>query len=76
MNVGSGAEVSINELVERIGEVTGRPLHVLRSSSESGGVSRLVADIRLAREKLGFRPRVSLGEGLRRVMAENPQFVR
>jgi len=76
MNIGSGVEVSINELVERIGQVSGRSLHILHSSAESGGVSRLVADIRLAREKLGFRPRVSLEEGLRRVLMEDPQFAR
>jgi len=76
MNIGSGVEVSINELVDHIGKVTGRSLHILHSSAESGGVSRLVADIRLAREKLGFRPRVSLQEGLRRVLTEDPQFAR
>jgi UDP-glucose 4-epimerase len=76
MNVGSGIEVSVNELVRKVGQVSGRSLHVLHSSSESGGVSRLVADISLAREKLGFRPRVSLEEGLRRVMTEDPQFAR
>lgn len=75
-NIGSGIEVSINELVRKVGEVTGRSLHVLYSSTESGGVSRLVADIRLARAKLGFRPRVSLEEGLRRVLAEDRQFAR
>ena len=75
-NIGSGVEVSINELVQKVGEVTGRPLHVLHSNAESGGVSRLVADLALAREKLGFRPRVSLEEGLRRVLAEDPQFAR
>ncbi len=76
MNIGSGSEISVNELVRLVGEASGRPLHILHSSAESGGVSRLVADIRLAREKLGFRPRVSIAEGLRRVMAEDPQFVR
>ncbi len=76
LNIGSGSEVSVNELVRRIGAASGRSLHILRSGSESGGVSRLVADIRLAREKLGFRPRVSLEEGLRRVMMEDPQFAR
>ncbi|HOQ98792.1 MAG TPA: NAD-dependent epimerase/dehydratase family protein [Anaerolineae bacterium] len=76
MNVGSGSEVSINELVRVIEEVSGRAPHILHSSAESGGVSRLVADVRLAREKLGFRPRVSLEEGLRRVLMEDPQFVR
>lgn len=76
LNIGSGEELSINELVRKVGDVTGRPLHLLHSSAESGGVSRLVADVRLAREKLGFRPRVTLEEGLRRVLAEDPQFAR
>jgi UDP-glucose 4-epimerase len=76
LNIGSGTEISINELVERIGEVTGRPLHVLHSSTESGGVSRLVADVRLARGRLGFEPHVSIEEGLRRILVEDPQFVR
>ncbi len=76
MNIGSGVEISINELVERIGHVTGRSLHILRSRTESGGVSRLVADVSLAREKLGFRPRVPIEEGLRLILAQDPQFVR
>ena len=76
LNVGSGQEMSINDLVEKVGQVTGRSLHVLHSSAESGGVSRLVADLRLSREKLSFRPRVSLEEGLRRILAEDPQFAR
>ncbi|MGQ9682209.1 MAG: NAD-dependent epimerase/dehydratase family protein [Anaerolineae bacterium] len=76
LNVGSGVEVSINTLAQRVGEATGRTLHILHSSAESGGVSRLVADLTLAREKLGFRPRIPLEEGLRRVLAEDPQFAR
>jgi UDP-glucose 4-epimerase len=76
INIGSGTEVSINELVRKVGEAVGCTPHVLYSSAESGGVSRLVADVRKAREKLGFRPRVSLDEGLRRTLAEDPQFGR
>ena len=76
INIGSGMEVSINELVRKVGEAVGCTPHVLYSSAESGGVSRLVADVRKAREKLGFRPRVSLDEGLRRTLAEDPQFGR
>ncbi len=76
INIGSGTEVSINELVRKVGEAVGCTPHVLYSSAESGGVSRLVADVRKAREKLGFRPRISLDEGLRRTLAEDPQFGR
>ena len=73
-NVGSGEEVSISQLVELLEEVTGRNAHRLHSNVESGGVSRLVADISLARQKLGFRPRMDLRRGLRELIAEDKQF--
>ncbi len=74
INVGSGQETSIKQLVKEIALVTGRELHILYNRQESGGVSRLVADIRLAREKLGWTPRVDLREGLRRILEEDTRF--
>lgn len=73
-NVGSGVEVSINGLVDAIERVTGQPVHRLHNGEETGGISRLVADISLAREKLGFVPQVPLEEGLRRMLKEDPRF--
>ena len=74
MNIGSGMEVTINQLAGMIGEVTGRRVHVLYNKSTSGGISRLVAEITLAKEKLGFVPKISLREGLRRMTEEDPRF--
>ncbi|MFQ6015075.1 MAG: NAD-dependent epimerase/dehydratase family protein [Anaerolineae bacterium] len=74
INVGSGQEVSINELTERVEQVTGQSIHRLDSQAQSGGVSRLVADISLAREKLGFRPRVDLDQGLRLTLERDERF--
>jgi UDP-glucose 4-epimerase len=74
INVGSGQEVSINSLVDAIEKVTGRTAHRLHNVEEGSGVSRLVADISLAREKLKFQPRVRLEGGLRRILREDPQF--
>jgi UDP-glucose 4-epimerase len=74
INVGSGRETSINELAGQVELVTGRPVRVLYSQAEDGGVPRLVADLTLARKKLGFRPRVSLEEGLRRLLTLDPQL--
>ncbi|HIC94706.1 MAG TPA: NAD-dependent epimerase/dehydratase family protein [Anaerolineae bacterium] len=74
INVGSGQEVSINELVEKVARATGRDITPLYSPAESGGVSRLVADISLARRKLGFSPKVDLDKGLRLTLALDPQF--
>ncbi len=76
INVGSGLEVTINALVDAIERVAGRTAHRLYNPTESGGVSRLVADIALAREKLDFRPKVDLQTGLRRTLAEDEQFRR
>lgn len=74
INIGSGQETSINQLVEQTAAAIGREPHILHNRQEEGGVSRLVADVQLAREKLDWVPQVSLQEGLRRILAEDPRF--
>jgi UDP-glucose 4-epimerase len=74
INVGSGQEVSINQLVEKVARATGREVNHLYSQANDGGVSRLVADISLARRKLGFRPKVGLDKGLELMLNQDPQF--
>lgn len=74
INVGSGTETSINELVQQVEAITGLEAHVLRVASEDGGVSRMCADLTLARELLGWSPRVFLADGLRRTLAEDRRF--
>ncbi len=69
INVGSGKETSINELVEKIERITGRNIPTLYSNAQDGGVSRSVADISLARKRLGFEPKVDIDEGLRLMFA-------
>jgi UDP-glucose 4-epimerase len=64
-NIGTGREVSINELLKRIEALLGGRVVSLHNATQSGGVSRLVADTRLAKEVLGFEARVSIDEGLR-----------
>ncbi len=74
INVGSGQEVSINQLVEKVARATGREVSPLYSQADNGGVSRLVADIGLARQKLGYSPRVDLDRGLELMLTLDPQF--
>ncbi|MFQ6057982.1 MAG: NAD-dependent epimerase/dehydratase family protein [Anaerolineae bacterium] len=74
INVGSGQETSINELVTMIARITDKRISPIYSDAQSGGVSRSVADIRLARQRLGFEPRVSLDEGLRLMVAHYQQM--
>ncbi|HSH03001.1 MAG TPA: NAD-dependent epimerase/dehydratase family protein [Anaerolineae bacterium] len=74
INIGCGEEISINALMDAIEVAVGHDVHRLYNGTESGGVERLVADIGLARERLGFKPRVGLAEGLKRLLAEDERF--
>jgi UDP-glucose 4-epimerase len=76
INVGCGRETSVNALADLVGKVVGRDVEVLRSPAESGGVSRLCADIALARRLLGYEPRVDLAQGLQLTLASDPRFQR
>ncbi len=70
VNVGSGREISIGDLVELLFEVTGRRKVVRteeeRLRPEGSEVHRLLCDNTRAREWAGWKPEVPLEEGLRR----------
>jgi UDP-glucose 4-epimerase len=74
INVGSGRETSINALAALVAEVTGQKVNLLHSPAESGGVSRLCADLDTARQLLDYEPRVDLAQGLRWTIARDPRF--
>jgi UDP-glucose 4-epimerase len=74
INVGLGRETSVNALVQAIEGATDREAHILHVRAESGGVSRLVADLTLARHWLSYKPQVDLEMGLRLLLEHDPQF--
>lgn len=74
VNIGSGRETSIRELIKVVLDVTGSTAEVIYNAQTSGGVSRMCADISLAREKLGYRPSISLEDGLRLTMKRDRRF--
>jgi len=74
VNVGSGQEISIAQLVERMERVSGKQAHRLSNDEEESGVTRLVADVRLASELLKWKPRTSLDEGLQKILKEDERF--
>ncbi len=76
LNIGSGQETSIEELVRVMETISGRQANRVHNLEKPGGVKRLVADIDQARELLDFRPRVALQDGLERMLAEDPRFER
>ena len=74
INVGSGREININDLAACVGRVSGKKISVLHNQGHEAGVSRLVADVGLARELLGWAPHTGLEEGLRLTLERDPRF--
>lgn len=69
INVGSGSEVTINDLARRVALELGRPnAEIVHDRPRPGDVNRLIADVARARTLLGYEPRVSLSEGLHRLL--------
>jgi UDP-glucose 4-epimerase len=76
INIGSGVETSIRELVRLVLEITGSNVEIIENPHIDPGVSRMCADITVARQELGYQPKVSLSEGLRLTLQHDPLFKR
>jgi len=74
INVGSGTETSVRELANLVKDITKSKAEVIYNPHTSPGVSRMCADLTLAREKLNYQPRVSLPGGLRLTLERDPRF--
>ena len=74
INVGSGVETSIRDLIKTVLDVTGSKAEVIYNAQTSGGVSRMRADLTLAQEKLSYRPSIKLDDGLRLTIKRDPRF--
>ena len=68
INLGSGEEITINELAREVAAVLEKPdAAVIYDEPRPGDVRRLCADISKARLLLKFQPRTKLREGLTRL---------
>ncbi len=76
INIGSGTETSVRELMRLVVEVTGSQAEVMFNPRTDPGVSRMCADLTLAREKLGYQPHISLADGLRLTLERDARFLR
>jgi UDP-glucose 4-epimerase len=64
-NVGGGSRISVNRLFELLERVADRRLDIRREPAQKGDMRDTFADTTLARADLGFKPEVSLEEGLK-----------
>jgi len=74
INIGSGVETSIKDLVRLVLSVTASAANVVYNAQSSGGVSRMRADLKLAQEKLRFQPSIKLEDGLRLILKRDTRF--
>ncbi len=74
INVGSGTECSIRDLVRLVLDVTGSQSNVVYNQQIEGGVSRMCANIALAEKRLNFKPAIGLKDGLRLTLERDPRF--
>jgi nucleoside-diphosphate-sugar epimerase len=64
-NIGGGSRVSLREVFDLLGRVTGREVRVDQQPVQKGDMRDTYADTTRAQADLGFAPSVTLEEGLR-----------
>ncbi|NYZ75454.1 NAD-dependent epimerase/dehydratase family protein [Candidatus Micrarchaeota archaeon] len=65
LNIGSGNETSVNQLVSLLQQATKLKPKVVHAAPVAGEVRRMLLDSSLAAAELGWKPTVSISEGLR-----------
>jgi len=69
LNLGSGKATAVSEVARVLSEITHTSPRIARKSPREADIRHSLADIGKAREKLGFRPRTPLREGLEKTLA-------
>lgn len=70
VNLGNPSEMTILELAEKIKALTGSKSQIIKKPLPTDDPTRRRPDIALAKEKLGWTPKVSLDEGLKRTIED------
>ncbi len=64
-NIGGGSRITLNGVIEIIMEIAGRELEVDYEAKQKGDVRHTMADMAKAKEKLGYKPKVLIQDGLK-----------
>lgn len=68
VNIGCGTRFSLNDLVTLLNKILGTAIEPVYEPARVGDVKHSLADITAARQLLGYEPRTSFEEGLRRTV--------
>jgi UDP-glucose 4-epimerase len=69
VNIGSGSELSVNELYARLAELTSARFEPVHAAARAGELQRIYVDPSKAASVLGWRPSTDLGDGLKQTVA-------
>jgi UDP-glucuronate 4-epimerase len=65
-NLGHSEPVELNEMIDTIARVVGRPARIKQLPMQPGDVNRTYADVARSRAELGYEPTVPFEDGVRR----------
>jgi UDP-glucuronate 4-epimerase len=68
-NLGGSHPITLAEMIDTIARTVGRPAKIKRLPMQPGDVERTWADLTRSNAELGFAPRTSFEEGVRRQWA-------
>jgi UDP-glucose 4-epimerase len=68
VNIGTGTETTVNEVVAALEAAWGRPFKVEHAPERPGEVRRIAIDVRKAAKVLDWRPEVSFRDGIARTL--------
>lgn len=68
LNIGSGKETAVLDLLEKMCSLSGKAPNPEFRSPRKGEIARSCAGVSLAREKIGYRPRMDLEDGLKELL--------
>ena len=66
LNIGTGRRTSVNDIVARTNELLGTDIEPIHADPRPGDVRDSLADVSLAKEVIGYEPKVMFDEGLAR----------
>jgi UDP-glucose 4-epimerase len=64
-NVACGDRITVNSMLQQINKITGKDISPIYAEARAGDIKHSQAEIRLAKERIGYQAKVSFEEGLR-----------
>jgi len=68
VNIACGKAVTVNAIIDMINDLVGKDIKPIYTDPRPGDVKHSLADITLAEKLIGYKPRVSFREGLRKAI--------